>query len=825
MAFAKFEKPITNDEGNLVANVTVTVRKETAGAPLAVLYSDALGTLPLTNPATFASGICKFYTAGSAGGLRLDAVATGFSQTWRNEACGTGAQVDASGEFTPGYMMEFEVATTAPPSAGGVRANNANLSAATQIFISETNGAGSNIEARLAALAAGDAIILTAADGTQVSWAVVTNTDSGGYRTIAVSDHAGETSMGASPASLQLQLAAGGTAASVSFSPTGGVAATTVQGAIEELDTEKLAKTRLGFVTPEDYGAVGDGVADDTAAVQAAFSSGSNVFLPGLYLLTDTIAVPNTGSRTYKGRGRTVRTFVANMNKPYLKLDNSSGSVYYVHFCDFSMDSTNVGTRTSEAGIQISGTVDTNWCVIKVSDVSFRGLYHGILVDKAGTAGGEGRVAKGEYYGIWSDAGSNGLQPAYVIRATTSINNGIVIQGGVYSFSEAGIAIGDGSIHTGDIVINGIQFFGDSTTPLNSCVRINGGSAYAYNISITACQFEGVVYSLDFTNVDGCIVRGCNWGGPSRLSLVTCENIQIDYSEVITPAQITSNQNNYDPSDGAVGWCNAGVLRLNSDASRTLTGLKSYGDNRLAIMVNVGAQDIVLSNENASSAAANRFSFGRDVTLQAGQMMHLYWDCITQRWRSADPAALALLQTGALTVNGNLIVNPSSSGSFTMQWIDDTAAAINAVFRKTRSAPAANDQIGTFSMQGRDSALNNTVFGTFGLLSNVVTDGAESGQWFWTTIAAGVSATRFKVGAGLMVGNGAADPGNTNINVEGAYYADGTKVVGNRVAGWAAASGTATRTTFATGSVTTAQLAERVKALIDDLVAHGLIGT
>jgi hypothetical protein len=50
------------------------------------------------------------------------------------------------------------------------------------------------------------------------------------------------------------------------------------------------------------------------------------------------------------------------------------------------------------------------------------------------------------------------------------------------------------------------------------------------------------------------------------------------------------------------------------------------------------------------------------------------------------------------------------------------------------------------------------------------------------------------------------------------------KVVGLRQTGWAAATGTATRTTFATGTVTTAQLAERVKALIDDLMTHGLIG-
>jgi hypothetical protein len=50
------------------------------------------------------------------------------------------------------------------------------------------------------------------------------------------------------------------------------------------------------------------------------------------------------------------------------------------------------------------------------------------------------------------------------------------------------------------------------------------------------------------------------------------------------------------------------------------------------------------------------------------------------------------------------------------------------------------------------------------------------------------------------------------------------KVVGSRVTGWTAATGTPTRTTFATSTVTTAQLAERVKALIDDLISHGLIG-
>jgi len=55
----------------------------------------------------------------------------------------------------------------------------------------------------------------------------------------------------------------------------------------------------------------------------------------------------------------------------------------------------------------------------------------------------------------------------------------------------------------------------------------------------------------------------------------------------------------------------------------------------------------------------------------------------------------------------------------------------------------------------------------------------------------------------------------------------GVPVVGPRKTGWSIASGTANRTTFDTASVTLPQLAQRVKALIDDLhgiAGHGLIG-
>jgi hypothetical protein len=63
-----------------------------------------------------------------------------------------------------------------------------------------------------------------------------------------------------------------------------------------------------------------------------------------------------------------------------------------------------------------------------------------------------------------------------------------------------------------------------------------------------------------------------------------------------------------------------------------------------------------------------------------------------------------------------------------------------------------------------------------------------------------------------------------NADVGGAYRVDGIKVVGNRVTGWSAASGPGSRASFDSATVTLGQLAQRLKALIDDLTTHGLIG-
>ena len=71
--------------------------------------------------------------------------------------------------------------------------------------------------------------------------------------------------------------------------------------------------------------------------------------------------------------------------------------------------------------------------------------------------------------------------------------------------------------------------------------------------------------------------------------------------------------------------------------------------------------------------------------------------------------------------------------------------------------------------------------------------------------------------------DGTVDFGS-DINLSGQLLVDNVQVVSNRVTGWGAPTGIADRTTFDTATATTLSNAEHLKALIDDLRTHGLIG-
>lgn len=163
---------------------------------------------------------------------------------------------------------------------------------------------------------------------------------------------------------------------------------------------------------------------------------------------------------------------------------------------------------------------------------------------------------------------------------------------------------------------------------------------YAFTGSGTA-TFSGQVTALRFVPTsstvatNGMYLSAANTVGLSanstlsaRYTSTTFETVlQTLLSGVESPAQFTANTDNY-----ALG--NVTALRVSTDASRNLTGMTGGVAGRFLILLNVGAQPIVIVND-ATSTAANRFllASGTNTTIQGGGCCIFWYDTTSSRWR------------------------------------------------------------------------------------------------------------------------------------------------------------------------------------------------
>jgi hypothetical protein len=105
--------------------------------------------------------------------------------------------------------------------------------------------------------------------------------------------------------------------------------------------------------------------------------------------------------------------------------------------------------------------------------------------------------------------------------------------------------------------------------------------------------------------------------------------------DTLSPAQITANQNDYNPT-GAV---DADIWRLTSDQARKITGIAGGYDGRRIEIQNVNTVgsdgDLIFTFEDTGSSAANRFAIDNDVILEPSMGMVLTYDGAATRWRSS----------------------------------------------------------------------------------------------------------------------------------------------------------------------------------------------
>lgn len=175
-------------------------------------------------------------------------------------------------------------------------------------------------------------------------------------------------------------------------------------------------------------------------------------------------------------------------------------------------------------------------------------------------------------------------------------------------------------------------------------IGITGNSYLAWNVNNTAAE-----------DCPACVAVGLNKPAQRVIGVVGADSTpdgDLTHGATFgfianTPAQITSNQDNYDPGDASY------FQRWSSDASRNVTGLTFAISTKVSGQIhriwNVGSFNIVLVND-ATSTAANRFltSTGADITLATKECADVQYDATQSRWLTT-PCATAGGGSGTVT--------------------------------------------------------------------------------------------------------------------------------------------------------------------------------
>lgn len=294
----------------------------------------------------------------------------------------------------------------------------------------------------------------------------------------------------------------------------------------------------------------------------------------------------------------------------------------------------------------------------------------------------------------------------------------------------------------------------------------------------------------------------------------------------LSPAQITADQNDYNPA----GLALTSVMRINSNAPRSITGLAGGAIGRVIVIVNVGSLPITLVSESVLSTAANRFALGSSATLTSGALITLVYDNTTLRWRAqagtggAGGGAGGTIQSQWVEVANNTTTTATTwpSANTTVAALSNGAVLPQATINVASTAgfPAAGRLVVLTASGSQEIAYTGTTATTFtgctGGVGTLIT-GALLFVHVETTIAAG--------------SNGVALPtGTINVASTTGFPASGTLLVttslNTRLVAYSGLTGTSfTGCLGGSGVMSTGGFVTNVTATPQDLLRINILTT
>lgn len=265
----------------------------------------------------------------------------------------------------------------------------------------------------------------------------------------------------------------------------------------------------------------------------------------------------------------------------------------------------------SDQEIQVNVATQTEYGVVKLEDLyaNFVQVANFAALPAAGDH-------TGEYYHVLASQGTAWLPGSL---GGTYYQKGIYLSDGVnWNFvSESPYNATQPTVDTGT---NNDQF----VTPLTLA------SAAQWDTKNDSIQFQdegvnlgtsGTVDTIDFV---GSAVTAARVGNAVTVTVTGSS------PAVISPAQITADQDNYSPTD----WATATIVRLSFDSSiPAITGFAAKSDGDRVTVFNVSGNSGYIPGEHPDSSAANRVSTKKDFIIYPYTDFELIYDGTSSRWR------------------------------------------------------------------------------------------------------------------------------------------------------------------------------------------------